>query len=155
MRPFMLLLVALVCAAGALPAQDASCSYDRCALRLKTGTWSTSIVQGAAETPVGSVSLFAPSVPLLAQSRDSMVRQLFASYQQRSRLGTALGVGATGLFIASFFAWDSDPSSQGDEAAIGMLLGSAVLAIPALLLGRSASNQLQKSVWHFNSAFAR
>ena len=154
MRPIMLLLAALL-SAGALRAQDTSCTYDRCALRLKTGFWSTTIVQGALETPIGSVSLFAPSVPLLAQSRDSMVRQLFARYQQRSRLGTALGVGATGLFIASFFAWDSDPSSQGDEAAIGMLLGSAVLAIPAAVLARSASNELQKAVWHFNGAFAR
>jgi len=150
----MLLLAALL-SAGALRAQDASCSYDSCALRLKTGFWSTNIVQGALETPIGTASLFAPRVPVLAEARDSVVRQLFASYQRKSHQGLVFGIGATGLFVASFFAWDSNASNPVNETAVGLLLGSAVLAIPAAVLARSASNELQKAVWHFNRAFAR
>ena len=51
------------------------CTYDRCALLLKHGAFSRSLVQGADETHVASLVFFAPRVELFAERSDSAARR--------------------------------------------------------------------------------
>jgi hypothetical protein len=142
--------------ATTLVAQDSTCTYDRCALRLQHGFGYTRVVEGSANAPVASLGLFARRVDALALSPDSTVRVYYGEFRRagdRSTLFTATAVAAA---VAALIVYRSDThSGENLGVSAGLALTSLGLALVERRFRSRSEDCLQSAIWHYNKNLRR
>jgi len=131
-------------------AQTATCTYDRCALRLQYRLFSTRVVQGAEATPVARLGLFAPHISPLETSADTIQLhyQSFRSHRNAGVLFVLLGVAAGG---AALIVYSSDIWSNNDRGtATGLLLLGTGFTIAGTVNSQRSADELQQAIWLYN-----
>src|SRR5436189_764466 len=95
------LATAVVVGSTLAAAQDSSCTYDRCALRLQHRLWSLRLVAGANATSVARLGMFATRIEPFSRSGDSVRVHYEAFRKNRNRAGAFTLIGVATL-VASF-----------------------------------------------------
>ena len=150
-----MMVVAGASAAWCQEAPQAGCTYERCAIRLQYHR-SPRLVQGAQDSVVAKFGLLPPQIPLLAQSRDSLVRAHFANYRSAAKHGVGWGAAAATLLIASGIVYVTDTQNDANQGlSLGLLIGGTLLTIPTAHYNSRAADELQATIWQFNKQFAR
>jgi len=140
--------------AASVQAQSPACTYDTCALRLRTRFFSgVSIVQGREARRVGKVGLFASRVDVLAGGSDS-VRFHYQAFRSHQNTGGILTlVGLTGAAVASGLA---ERDYEANKTAIWSLLGvGLVFSIWGGAHLAAGNDHLQQSIWFYNRDLPR
>lgn len=142
-----LILAASLIALAVTPAsgqEPAACTYDDCALMLKSGFLGTRLVRGTAETPIASLILFAPRLHFMGGRSDSAGR-FYASFRSKRNSGTWLTFAGAALFAGALIV-----DGESEELAIGL----AVTGFGSLMFGAirawSGQNDLARAVWWYN-----
>jgi len=141
----LLPLLFLAVVGGHVAAQeDSTCTYDRCALRLKQAAFSQRLVQGVDELHVATLSFFAPRIDLFAQRSDSAAR-LYASFRQKRNTSawTILG-GVAAVTAGLIIAQNNEP------VGISLLVLGLGAGAYATIRGISAQNNLADAIWLYN-----
>ncbi len=136
--------------------QAVPCTYEQCALRIQYRLFDVRVVQGAAETPVGRIALFAPRIEPLATASDT-VRFHYAAYRNGQVGGAVLTlVGSVALIGSAAVAFGSAFStSDANEAAYAALFGAGVVAaFVGIAATRRAQDHLQRAIWLYNRSLA-
>ena len=121
-----------------------SCSYDRCALRVKSSFFGTSIVQGRQEDHLASITFFAPGLPQLAERSDSAAA-LYAAFRGRQNRGTVLTlVGLVSVIVGAAVA--------GSDQDWGMwaIVPGGILTLAGVQQWNSGRDRLSRAVWEYN-----
>lgn len=142
-----LFLLALLAAAAILPlaAQDSSsCSYDWCALRVRSSFWGASLARGIADERVARIGVFAPHLPLFAQRGDSAAKY-YAAFRSRHNTGSTLALVGSALLLGSAIAIGSDSDVAG-----GLLVASIPITLIGAAFHGSANERLSRAVWWHN-----
>jgi len=124
----------------------ASCSYDRCALRVRRRVWSGHLVQGVSEMPVGSLD---SQLDLFATADDSArahydkYRSITESNRHATRFARIALLGAGVLYAAS-----------RNKVARGFSYGLLFLSYGAghmtVYGGAQAESELDQAIWFYN-----
>jgi len=124
----------------------ASCSYDRCALRVRSRVWSGQLVQGVSEMPIGSLD---SQLDLFAAAGDSArahydrYRSLTEGNRQATRFARIALLGAGVLYAAS-----------RNKVARGFSYGLLFLSYGAghmtVYGGAQADSELDQAIWFYN-----
>ncbi len=124
----------------------ASCSYDRCALRVRRRAWSGQLVQGVSEMPVGSLD---SQLDLFAAAGDSArahydkYRSITESNRHATRFARIALLGAGVLYAAS-----------RNKVARGFSYGLLFLSYGAghmtVYGGAQAESELDQAIWFYN-----
>lgn len=138
---------ALLGVARPMTAQTPDCTYDGCALRIRSGR----ILQGRSGASLAKLGMIPARVSVLAESNDS-TRWHYQIYRARQRTGSILGVVglAVGLVGSAVLNDDSD-----DGVGVGLLVGGFGLTMGGSLYSRSAVNHLSDAIWWYNRALVR
>jgi len=181
-RGRVLALAAATFAAGTLPlaarAQQpdagqtaATCTYDRCGLRLAEGA----VLQGIEGQRVGRLALFSnvsTSVPWLSDSARRYAGSARSAHNGAASLrilSFAAQVAGAVLYIKAVQdANDRADDAAGEESAdnvsikksdvytsVGLSIGGAVIGVAAAALDSHARNLLSRAVWWHNRELAR
>jgi len=135
-------------------AQGSPCTYDSCALRVRTRFFSgVSIVQGHGARRVAKVGMFTPRVDVLAGGSDS-VRTHYQAFRFHHNNGGALTlVGALAAGVAGGLAANN---YEHRKAAVWSLLGvSLVCSLSGGAQLAAGNDQLQQSIWFYNRELPR
>jgi len=143
---FLILLLASLTVSG-VGAQQATCSYDDCALRVKRAFWGPRLVQGLDEEKVAGFAFLAPPLTDLLQRSDSAVRY-YSLFRARHNRGFWLTLGGALLFGGSLLAYEIDRDLEG--VSIGLAIGGTTAWIAGLVNIGRAQEPLSKTVWWYN-----
>jgi hypothetical protein len=153
MRP-LIACILIGLGATSAQAQGSACTYDSCALRVRTRLFSgVSIVQGHEARRVAKVGMFAPRVDVLAGGSDSVRNhyQAFRSHQNTGGVLTLVGVVAAG--VAGGLA---GRDYEANKTAVWSLLGvSLVFSLWGGAHVAAGNDQLQQSIWFYNRDLPR
>ena len=154
-RKTQIVLAALsVVAAGALRAQDSSCTWDRCALRVQSSLFSMKVVRGRAAEPVAKLGGFAPRIQPLADSRDTAIQRYYVQFRAAATRATALSLGGFALGVGALVAYEAP--NHGGRGVYGWLLGaSALTSIIQFAEQRRANDRLESAIWWYNRGLPR
>jgi hypothetical protein len=147
----VLVLLALACV-GPLSAQNTSCPFETCALRIEAGGFFSSarIVRGAQAERVAKADRSDVLRDLMA-SNDS-ARAHYARFAHLDRTSDWLrGIGSV-LWLGGITLTSVKRSNEALNFAItftGLSLGTA-----GGVVGRRAFNQLSQSIWWYNAGLA-
>jgi hypothetical protein len=133
---------------GAQAVHDSTCSYSRCALRVRRGFFTTRLVRGSSEERVERLEWFGSSVGALLAGPDSAVHYA-RRYQSRRRTGDAIGLAGGLLGLMAF--WTTDNFLEGGPLLIGGVT-LQLISLPFLLVARE---DLDRSVWWYNRDLPR
>lgn len=124
------------------------CTYDRCALRVRPGVWSTQIVRGADGVPIGG---FDSRLDLLAAANDSARRHYdaFRAAYGRAHVARRIGLGAY-LTAGALFAATQNKVAHG--FAVGFLVVGFAAAHGSVYATANAASQLDHAIWFYNRA---
>lgn len=150
----LIALLAIALGAASAHAQGSACTYDTCALRLRTRYFSgLTIVQGHDARRVGKVGLFAPHVDLLARGSDS-VRAHYQAFRSHQSTGGALTlVGVAAAVVAGSLA---GRNFDDHKTAVWSLLGvSFVFSVWGGAHVASGRDHLEQSIWFYNRDLPR
>ena len=153
--PALLVLAALAVPFVA-PAQEAGCTYERCALRLQHRFFSgTRIVEGAsASRHIATVGMFVGRIPIFESASDS-ARRHYTAFRSSQNRGSVLGVIAA-IALGASVGVASSPNGAEHKTAIWTLFGvGVVFAIPAGVNMTKAQDELQQAIWHYNRGLGR
>lgn len=147
------LLAAASTAGGQAGVQQASCTYERCALRVEAvpGTPKASqLVQGIEAKPVETSGFFLLRIPLFDSSPDSVRAPYYAfrNHLAASRASFVLGVAAAAVGAISF-ASQQTPRFANILPMTGLGIG---LGITGLVETKQAGDALQTAVTRYNAA---
>jgi hypothetical protein len=142
------LLLQFVCSTAALAQTATPCSYDACALRLRHTFWKTQIVQGQKDSPVASVGLFPPAVPLFAERSDSAARY-YASFRRRATSSAVLGLAGLAAITVGLLVEGDD-----HDAGLVLVIGGGLLGTVGGILRTGAQERLSRAVWWYNRSLA-
>ena len=154
MKRALAAVIVLGVGAATAQAQGSACTYDSCALRLRTRFFSgVSIVQGHEARRVGKLGLFATRVDVLAGGSDS-VRfhyQAFRSHQNSGGALTLIGAVVGGVAVGL-----AEHDYEGQKTAVWSLVGvSFVFSLWGGAHVASARDHLEQSVWFYNRDLPR
>jgi hypothetical protein len=146
----------LLVAAGSAQAQAPGCTYDTCALRVRSRFWSgISLVQGQDARRVARLGLFAPRIDILASGSDSTKKHYLAFRAKQNTGGALLLVGAVFAGVVGGLAYDE--AHYNDHR--GLVVGFAVASLTFTIWGGSkqvsASDHLQQAMWFYNRDLGR
>lgn len=140
-------------------AQASDCTYDRCALRLQAGIFSTRIVQGADAIKVGRVGgFFGSTIEPLSTAGDS-ARSHYEAYLTHYNRGGALALVSLVASAASLIVLLSSISSidigspgsgSSPGASLALLGAAAPLTIGSLIELRKGFNHPEQAIWFYN-----
>ena len=148
-RPVMALAFLAVSPLSA-QTQAPPCTYDRCALRVENANpvFPGHLVQGVEGRPVATLGFFAPRIPLLESSGDS-VRIPYEAFRARQRASSVLGVLSLASFVAAPFVVKR--SFSGPGSTVYYVIGAgAVFGISALVTGAGAGKKLEEAIARYN-----
>lgn len=146
------LLASLALAPTAGEAQDAGCTWDRCALRLQSRFFGSSLVRGAEQAKVAGLGFFPPRIPLLEQGSDS-VRVHYEAFRSAQRTAGWLNLTGLTLTVASTIVFLADNDAVGASTAltiVGFGFGFAGAGV-----GSRARDRLSQAAWHYNRGLPR
>lgn len=129
-------------------APDTSCSYSRCALRIKHGFLSTRLVRGTAEESVARLGWFGRGVDVLLAASDSAA---YHARQYRSRLTTANVVGLVGAALLLVGAARGEGIGDGGP----WILAGLTLSLVELPFQLTSRGSLDRAVWWYNRDLPR
>jgi len=151
-----LIAVLLLLAAGSAQAQAPGCTYDTCALRLRTRFWSgINLVQGQDARRVARLGLFAPHIDLLASGSDSTKAHYLAFRAKQNSGGALLLVGAVLAGVVGGLAYDKAHYDDNKGLVWGFGLSSVTLGIWGGAKQVQANNHLQQAIWFYNRDLGR
>ena len=102
-------LLLLGLATGSAGAQAPGCTYETCALRLRSRFWSgVSVVQGHDARRVARLGLFAPHIDLLASGSDSTKAHYLAFRAKQNTGGGAKQVSASDHLQQAIWFYNRD-----------------------------------------------
>lgn len=154
--PCVAALVALCTLTSSLRAQDSTCTYYRCALRLQHRYWTSHVVQGAVETRVASLGLFAPHDDALALSPDTAVRRLYAGFRGSRNRSAALNVAGAACTAAVFIVYKANtPGRANQSVSLSLGILEIVLSHGGNLNRARSADQLDAAIWYYNRRLAR
>lgn len=153
-RPLIAALLLLASASAS--AQTAGCTYDTCALRVRTRFFAgPSLVQGQGARRVARLGLFAPHVEALASGSDSTKAHYLAFRSNQNRGGALLLVAAVASGVAIGLA--NDQASYDKHK--GVVWASVGVGLVFSIWGGAnvtkASDHLQQSIWFYNRDLPR
>jgi len=153
-RPLVAALLLL--AAGSAQAQAPGCTYDTCALRLRSRFWSgISVVQGRDARRVARLGLFAPHIDLLATGSDSTKAHYLAFRAKQNSGGALLLVGAVFAGVVGGLAYDQAHYNDHKGLVLGFGLASITFTIWGGAKQVSASDHLHQAIWFYNRDLGR
>jgi hypothetical protein len=136
-------------AEGLAQQPDEPCSYDTCALRLKSSGWFSrgKVVRGVEEVEVAGYGRSSTLEELFAADDSAAVR--YATFARLDRRGNRWGIAGLGLFATGAIA---SALSEGDTPswALGLQIGGVtfqLIGIHHLNRGREA---FQEGIWWYN-----
>jgi len=124
--------------------QPPPCTYDRCALLVKQGAFSRSLVRGADETHVASLMFFAPPLDLFAERSDSAAR-LYASFRRKQNSSTWALLGGVAAISAALVV-----GQENEPAGISLAVLGAGIWTYSLIRATSAPTDLARAIWLHN-----
>lgn len=135
-------------------AQGSACTYDTCALRVRTRFLSgLTIVQGHDARRVAKVGLFAPHVDLLARGSDSV---RFHYQALRKHQNTGGGLTLVSLLAAGVSGGLAGRNYEANKTAVWSLLGvSLVFSVWGGAHLASGRDHLEQSIWFYNRDLPR
>ena len=146
-----LVLFALLATAGAVEAQQAACTYDNCAIRLRyRGTGDRKIVGGDAALPVEDGGWWSKNVPVLAAGSDS-VRFHYVEYRSHATRAGWLGL-VGGVAAGVGFSLDYP---ENDVAVISLVSSGVILGIISSVNHSRSEEHLQRAIWLYNRDLGR
>jgi len=153
-RPLVAVLLLLV--AGSAQAQAPGCTYETCALRLRSRFWSgVSVVQGHDARRVARLGLFAPHIDLLASGSDS-TKTHYLAFRAKQNTGGALQlVGAVLAGAVGGLAYDAGHYNDHKGLVWGLGIASITFSIWGGAKQVSASDHLQQAIWFYNRDLPR
>lgn len=141
------LLAALALTSAAGEAQEPDCTYDRCALRLQSRFFGSSLVRGMEQQKVAGLGLFPPRIPLLEQSGDS-VRVHYEAFRSAQRTAGWLNLTGITLTVASMIVFLADNDAVGTSTALSVF--GVGFGIAGAGFGNRATDELSQAAWHYN-----
>jgi len=150
-RRLICLSAVLLFGGGPLAAQQNSCTFDRCALRVQYRSFSTRIVAGVSGEKVAGVGLFAPHVPVLESGPDS-ARVHYRSFQHHYNSGAVFNLFGAAAIVGSFAPGGGYNAYSGDnkDTALGLLLVGFTSTLIGYIQGRRGTDELERSIWFYN-----
>ena len=150
----LIALLVLGLSAASAEGQGSGCTYDTCALRLRTRFFSSpSIVQGREGRRVAKIGMFSPRVDVLGGGSDS-VRTHYEAFRHHQNSGGALTlIGGVAAGVAGALAgrnYEANKTAVWSVLGVGFvfsLWGGAHLA--------SGNDHLQQSIWFYNRDLPR
>lgn len=124
------------------------CTYARCALRFRSGLWSTHLVQGIDGEPITDVSAVLQRAGGDAATHYANYRQIEHGMRWVKRIVLGSLFGGTTLLLAT-----NDKAAQG--TALGMYVVGYAVGHMSLMEARLASDELQNAIWSYNSTLPR
>ncbi|SRR6266566_650249 len=129
-------------------AQDSTCTYERCALRLKSvSAFSAHVIAGASARPV-------PVETLLSRSGDSVRAQYQAFQRDRGRAEEFALFGLTTM-IVQLGLWDAARATGNptkEAVAFGLIVVPVSLVIAANRNVRNARHHLERAIGFYNDS---
>jgi len=134
-----------------LAAQDSTCSYDRCALALHRGFWSSYLVRGDGVTRVARIGFRAPTLADFAARQDS-AGFYFRQFRAQHTSGNWLQLlGALTAVAGQVVVYES----RQDVVGTGILLVGYGVLFTGGERTRRGANSLQRAIWYYNRTLAR
>jgi hypothetical protein len=135
--------------AGGLSAQaPARCSYDECAIRVRSTFWSTQLVRGREAVPVARIGFFAPRLPLFGERSDS-AGFYYDAFRSRRNTQSILGLTGLGIAVGVVIA-----AASGADPPAELVLVSIPLTALAGMVTTGASDRLARAIWWYNRGLA-
>jgi len=152
MRTLLTLVLVLALLPTAAAAQEESCTYDLCALRVEPGGFLSDgeLVRGAAGEHVADFGFFDSDLVLAVAGSDTAVAYA-RRYQNRTRWKVAFGLAAAG--VAAVPTWDSDDFEWENDWP--WLVGGFVLGAISDAFRDSADRALSRAIWWHNAQYGR
>ena len=149
-------LIVIGFGAARVQAQSSACTYDTCALRLRSRFFSgMSIVQGHDARRVAKLGLFAPHVDVLASGSDS-VRSHFQAFRKHQSTGGALTlIGALAGGVAAGLAYDRAHYDAHKTAFWSLAAVSLTFSLWGGAHVTSGRDHLERSIWFYNRDLPR
>ena len=150
-RAALVLIPLILGTAAVAEAQQAGCSYDSCALRLRyRGTGDRRIVAGDPGHSVEDGGFWSKNVPVLAAGSDS-VRFHYVEYRSHATRAGWVGVfGAVAVGVAASLNFDDDKT-----AAISLYSGGFILGIISAVNHSRSEEHLSRAMWLYNRDLSR
>ena len=150
-RAALVLFFLLLGTSAVAEAQQAGCTYDSCALRLRyRGLGDRRIVAGAADTPADKGGFWSRKVSVLETGTDS-VRFHYVEYRSHaSRAGWLAILGATAVSVAVSMDYEDNKAATISVYGAGVIIG----AIASINKSRS-EDHLQRAIWLYNRDLPR
>jgi hypothetical protein len=145
----MCLSAVLLFGAGPLAAQQNSCTFDRCALRVQYRFLSTRIVGGMSGEKIAGLGLFAPLVPVLESGPDS-ARVHYRSFQHHYNSGAVFKLIGAAAIVGAFAPGYSANSYDYRDPSLGLRLAGSTATIIGYFQGRRGTDELERSIWFYN-----
>jgi hypothetical protein len=145
------LCMVLLCQVQPAPveAQDASCTYASCALRIDEGFFRTRFLAGERGDEVARVGGFGTNLEKQLALPDSAIFHVRRA-NSRMRTGGILSViGAAGMLYATLATGEPDANR-----VVAVIVGGGS-SIAGAVFTRSSRNELSRAVWWYNQQFAR
>ncbi len=137
---------------GAASAQDSTCTYDRCALRIRYRPFASQIVQGEGALPVARMGLFSVRIMPL-EAAGGPVQAHYQQSRASQDLAALLGILGGAALLGSTYAWTPfDESPNGTWIPL-LVVGGGLMFARTLELARSR-DALQQAIWHYNRGLA-
>lgn len=124
------------------------CPYDRCAVRVSSGVWSTQLVRGASDEPIGPVN---SQHELFGAAGDSarIHYEAFRDLQTDTRTAGWVGLGAY-LGAAVLFAASRTKVARG--VAFGLMFVGYAAGHGSVYASAAAETELEQAIWFYNGA---
>ena len=144
-------LVALLSDATATTAQD-RCTYTSCALRLQSGFFKQSLVQGATGENLANVLFLAPALCIFAERSDSAAFY-YGAFRRARNQSFWLSLSGGLLVVTAILIEEIDRAQSELTWSVG--IPGLALLFTGVVRGVGSGNKLSKAVWWYNSTLPR
>lgn len=129
------------------------CTYDTCALRMKSTWGGFELVAGKEERKIATLGGFASSKPeaLLAE-RSEIAAQHYREFRSAQRNAALVSLVGSGLVIGSFFEWDSGEGYS--DTGWALLIGGIAAGLVGNWMKAGAQEKVSHAIWEYNGTFA-
>lgn len=148
-----LILLAAVLAPGAAHTQQAACTYDECALRVRSATLlrPPMLVRGLVEQEIAPLTPFGGPIAQHLQRSDSAYAYALLYDRQQPVAGVLNIVGPAVLILSPFLTnWRERP-----VASFALMAGGLGMSIYGGVLGNDAMDALSRAILLYNRELAR
>ena len=152
--PVALAMSIVLLAAAAAPARaQMRCSYDDCALRVKTTFLSTSLVRGSDDVEVRGLGFLVSDLSPVFEGSPA-AQEMAETFRRRNNTGKILTMAGAVLGVAALATFDWNTYEAGGTAT-GLLVGGAAVTLTGTIVAQTGRDHLHRAVWHYNRDVAR